>query len=216
MPIPKPSSDTCWLYLIRHGETDHNRAKPPRLQGQNLDDHLSDAGREQARRTGEFLRNAPLKAVYSSPLLRAHETAQAVAQHHGVTVQAMDAFLEVNVGDWEGLDWNEVTRDYPEAYEAFMRDAANNPYHGGESMNDVRRRVAPAFEELMARHVGQSIAVVAHNVVNKAFLAHVLDYDLANFRNLPQDNCGVNILQMRKGKTRIATINSVLHLADHS
>ena len=59
------------VYLIRHGATDNNRAKPPRLQGRRTDPGLSDEGLEQAKRTGRFLADVPVHAVYSSPLLRA-------------------------------------------------------------------------------------------------------------------------------------------------
>ena len=74
MPTP------CTLYLVRHGATDNNLHNPPRLQGQRVDLGLSAAGKAQAEQTARFLATRPLAAVFSSPMLRARQTAEAIAR----------------------------------------------------------------------------------------------------------------------------------------
>jgi broad specificity phosphatase PhoE len=206
------NSDMCLLYLVRHGATANNRARPPRLQGRRTDLDLSEEGQEEARRTGQLLSTRRVDAVYSSPLLRARRTAEAIARPHGLSIQQIEPLIEVDVGQWEGRAWDEIERTWPEAYRAFADDAAVNPYLGGENLGSVQARVVPVIEQLAADNQGRSIIVVAHNVVNRCYLAHVLGIPLAQYRAIPQDNCGVNLLRYRDGHMKAVTINAVFHL----
>jgi len=212
--LPCPAPETCWLYLVRHGATDNNRANPPRLQGRRTDPPLSVEGREQARQTGTFLAARPLDAVYSSPLLRARQTAEAIAEARGLSVQIVEEFVEVDVGAWEGRSWEEIQQTDPQAYEAFMADATKNPYLGGETLQTVLDRALPAFQRLAAGNLGRQVAVVAHNVVNRAYLAHLMGVPVARYRSIPQDNCGLNLLRYRKDRVKVVTINGCFHLAE--
>ena len=209
---PSPAPDTCWLYLVRHGATDNNRAKPPRLQGRRTDPPLSDEGLGQARQTGEFLADSALDRVYSSPLLRARQTAEAIAEPHGLAVEVVKDLIEVDVGVWEGHDWDAIQRTDPEAYRGFMTDATVNPYLGGENLKTVLARAKPALERLMEENVGRLIVAVAHNVVNRAYLAELIGMPLARYRSIPQDNCGLTLLRYRRRRVKAVTINGVFHL----
>ena len=212
--MPSPAPDTCWLYLVRHGATANNRARPPRLQGRRTDPELSDEGQRQARATGRLLDQAHIDAVYSSPLLRARQTAQAVAGPHGLSVDVVEDLVEVDVGQWDGRSWEEIEQTDPEAYRLFMADASVHPYLGGENMSVIQDRVVPAFERLMAESRGRVIVAVGHNVVNRVYLSHLLHVPLARYRRVPQDNCGVNLLHFRNGRVKAVTINAVGHLED--
>ncbi len=209
---PCPALSICRLYLIRHGATKNNCARPPRLQGRRLDAELSPEGRKQARLTGEFLAPYPVDAVYSSPLRRACQTAEAIAGLHRLAVGVVEDLAEVDVGRWEGMTWAEVQDLYPNEYQAFTTDAGIHPYHGGESLENVRARSVPALNGLLEENAGRTIAVVAHNVVNRVYLAHLMEIPLSQYRNIPQDNCGVNVLRHQDGRTQIVTINGVFHL----
>lgn len=209
---PCPAPDTCWCYLIRHGATAHNLAQPSRLQGRRLDDPLCADGRRQAEQTAALLARAGLGAVYTSPLVRARQTAELVAAPHGLSAEPVEDLIEVDVGDWEGLTWDEIERDWPEAARAFLADAGLHGYLGGEDLRDVRDRVVPAMGRLAGENLGRSIAVVAHNVVNRCFLTHVLGIPVSQYRLITQDNCGVSLLRFWEGKTKIVTMNAVFHL----
>jgi len=228
------------VYLIRHGATDNNEASPPRLQGRRTDPGLSKGGLEQAARTARWLAEQGIDAVYSSPLLRARQTAEQIANYSSplplgggprfqdsprplgegqgvraasrLTVQLVDDLTEIDVGCWEGLAWEEIERRDPEAYRLFMTDASVHPYLGGENLGTVLSRTIPAMARLMAANLGRRVAVVAHNVVNRAYLAHLLNIPLGNYRSIPQDNCGVNVICCEHGTTRLVTINAVWHL----
>lgn len=209
---PSPAPDTCWLYLVRHGATANNRARPPRLQGRRTDPGLSPEGHQQARQTGQTLADLPLGAVYSSPLLRARQTAEAIAGPHRLAVEPVEDLIEVDVGLWEGRSWDEIQETDPEAYRLFMTDACVHPYLGGENLRTLQARVIPALEKLMSENLGRVVVAVGHNCVNRVYLAHLLGMPLAKYRSIPQDNCGVNLLRYRHGRTKAVTINAVAHL----
>ena len=203
---------SCKIYLVRHGATANNEAHPPKLQGCRSDFELSDVGQTQARQAAEFLSKMPLASVYASPLCRARETAEAIASPHGLKVSTIQALTECDVGDWEGRSWTEIERDDRERHRLFIEDSAINPYAGGESLNQVRDRVAPVFRELAQSHLGTSIAVVAHNVVNRVAIAHWMGWSIAKARSIPQSNCGVNLIEFANEKFAVITINGAFHL----
>src|SRR6266853_5682826 len=93
------------LYMLRHGATEANLAHLPRLQGRKLDSPLAKLGVRQAEATRDFLGIRPIDHCYSSPLVRAMQTAAIVAAPHGLSPQPLDALVEGDVGRWEGLDW---------------------------------------------------------------------------------------------------------------
>lgn len=212
--VPSPSPTTCVAFLLRHGATDSNLSNPPRLQGRSIDGPLSPAGQRQALSAGQQLARLPIKAVYSSPLLRARETAARIADPLRLETTLVADLIEVDVGQWERRSWIEIEAEEPEAYQAFQNDPAQFGYRGGENLTDVRDRVVPAITTLVQRHQGQMIAIVGHNVVNRAFLADAIGLPLSRARNIYQDNCGINILSWQNGAWKIWTINSILHLED--
>jgi broad specificity phosphatase PhoE len=200
------------LYLVRHGATKNNLARPPVLQGRGVNLGLSSDGARQAQKTAEFFRTRPLAAAYGSNLLRSIETAQIIAAPHGLEVTQLAAITEVDVGRWEGRDWDEIARTDAEAYRLFLEDPGVNPYLGGETMAQVEQRVTPALRRVMEAHLGQRVLVVAHNVVNRAFLAAMLHLPMSKARGIRQDNCGVNVIRYRRGEMELITLNAIFHL----
>ena len=200
------------LLLVRHGTTDANVRVPYILQGSSIDLPLNDNGRRQAEQVAEFLASFPVKHVYSSPLIRAKETARSIAERHRLHVTQISEITECHVGRWEGKDWDTIAREDPEAYRLFHEDPATHPYLGGESYTDVLHRSLPAFERLLQQHLGETIVVVAHNIVNRAFTSHLLGLELRKAKSLAQDNCCVNVIQHSCGKSTLLTMNSLFHL----
>jgi broad specificity phosphatase PhoE len=200
------------LYLVRHGATEANLAQPPRLQGCRHNAPLSRVGIRQAEATRDFLAVRSIDHCYCSPLLRAVQTATIVAAPHGLAAQILPALTECDVGRWEGLDWQSIRYLDAEAYQRFMNNPAEFGYPGGESFADVYRRAAPALEELLQAHAGQSILIVSHNVVNRTYLAGVLGLTVSQARQVILDNCGISVVVREGEKTRVNTLNAAFHL----
>ncbi len=214
-PCPAPPPGATWIYLVRHGATENNEAHPPRIQGRKSDPPLSATGQAQAAALGRLLASAPLAAVYSSPLLRARQTAAPLAAALGLSVNEVPELTECDVGQWEGRTWEDVAAGDGDAYRRFREDPAVHPYRGGENLAQVLDRVAPAMRELIGRHPGQSLAVVAHNIVNRVWLAELLDVPLSRCRDvLVQHNGGVSVIEARPARAKVLVLNASFHL-DH-
>lgn len=213
MRIPPPRG-TTHLYLVRHGATPPNEQRPYILQGNGIDLGLSAAGLRQAAEVARFLSEFPLDHVYCSPMIRARETAAAIAQAHGKEIRPVDGLVECCVGHWEGLDWETIKTRHPEESRLFLDNPAENPYFGGESYTDTLHRVRPIFQDLLERHRGETIAIVAHNVVNRVYLASLLGLELRRAKELRQQNACVNLIAHDGSATTVVTMNSVFHLSE--
>jgi broad specificity phosphatase PhoE len=149
------------ILLVRHGETDWNLHR--RLQG-HADTPLNRRGREQARDLAAELADEPIDAVYSSDLVRAHETARVVAEAHGLDVTAIDDLRERNFGTWEGLSDDEIHARFPEAATGVLGD--------GETREEMARRVFDALQRIADSHPGGRVLVVSHGGPLRAVLRH--------------------------------------------
>lgn len=205
---------TTRMYLIRHGATSSNEQRPVVLQGSGIDHPLSGTGRRQAEALGEFMSPFTIDAIFASPLKRAVETAEYLASPRNLTIESFADLQEVDVGDWEGQAWADIEAKQPEAYAATMRDPWNNQYVGGECYADVLRRAQPVLMRLLREHPGQTIAVVAHQVVNRAFIAEVMDVHRPMARAIKQSNTGINIFKYdhHSAEINVQSVNGDFHL----
>jgi broad specificity phosphatase PhoE len=200
------------LYLIRHGATEANLARPARIQGRRHNPPLARPGVRQSEATRDFLASRRVDHCYCSPLLRAVQTAAIIAAPHGLSPQPLEELTECDVGRWEGLDWQTVRYLDAEAYERFHADPASFGYPGGETLADVHARVAPVLQELIVRHAGGAIMVVAHHAVNRTFLAGLLGLAPSRARQVSLDNCGISVVVREGDKTTVSTLNAAFHL----
>jgi alpha-ribazole phosphatase len=147
------------LYLIRHGQTDWNLAH--RFQGQS-DVPLNATGEEQARWLAQYFAHRPLAAIYTSDLIRANTTAQAIASPHQLQPQPDARWREIAFGEWEGHTYTEVQAAWPHV----LAEWQNAPLHcappQGETLTQLAHRVSAALLDLQRNHREQTIAVVAH------------------------------------------------------
>jgi broad specificity phosphatase PhoE len=207
-----PTDGQTVLYLIRHGATEANLARPYRLQGRRSDPPLARLGVRQAEAARDLLAVRPIDHCYTSPLRRAAQTAAVLAAPHGLDPTPLEALTECDVGLWEGLDWPTVRRTDPDRFRRFHADPAEFGYPGGESFLTVHRRAAPALEGLLLQHRGGSVLAVAHHVVIRTYLAGLLGLPLRQARQVTLDNCGVSVVVRVGDSTTVATLNAAFHL----
>ena len=200
------------LYLIRHAATPANLQKPAKLQGCRMNPDLAPFGIRQAIATRDFLAVRPVEVIYTSPLRRAARTAEIIAEPHGLTPLFVDDLTECDVGEWEGLSWEEIKASYPDKYASYHANPAAHGYLGGENFGQVYDRTIHAIDDILARHEGSTIVVVSHHIVNRTYLAGVLGLGPARARAVSLDNCGISIVHHRNGKTTVATLNAAFHL----
>lgn len=198
------------LLLIRHAETSHNRDS--RVQGQ-ADIPLSDLGIRQAAALGESLLDEPLVAVVSSPLVRARETALAVASMRGIDVETDPSLMEMHVGEMEGLSTAEMRARFPDFLAEWASErgpALQMP--GGESLLQVQARAWRVVERLRAAHNDATVALVSHNFVLGCLITRALDAPLHEFRRFRLSVASVTILRFRGDRTLLVRLNDTCHL----
>lgn len=200
------------MFLIRHGATEHNERRPFVLQGCEIDGPLTQVGRRQAAALTSALIQIKLAAVYSSPMTRALQTVAQIAATRSFEIRQIEALRECHVGNWAGLSWDQIRERDPEVVTQFLANPAVEKHPGGESYSDLQARVVPAFNNIVARHPGQNILIMAHNMVNRVLLATNLEMDLLHSRKIRQANCCINVLERTSDVTDVITINSVWHL----
>jgi broad specificity phosphatase PhoE len=157
--------------LVRHGATEWNADK--RAQGQ-ADVALSNEGRSQARETAERLTDLEIEAVYSSDLSRAVETAEAIAEQHGLDVAMDPDFREIDQGEWTGLPVAEIQQRWPELWGSARH---YSPRPGGESPQQVRRRALEGLRRVVERHPHGTVVIASHGGTIRWLSAEVLGYD---------------------------------------
>lgn len=175
------------VYLLRHGETDFN-AQNNRYCGRT-DIPVNSKGRSQADAVRRQLEGVTFTGVFSSPLQRAYETAQIVS---GREVTKDDRLIEVDFGLWEGKTRKQFMEEHPGSWEKWSADPrVNRAGINGENAMEVVSRVDSFFEELLTNYREGTFLVVAHNGVNRLFMAHKLGMPLANYRRIVQQNSSV-------------------------
>ena len=198
------------VILVRHGETEWNRREIFRGRA---DVELNERGREQAKALGAALEGGNLDAVYSSPLSRAVETAEAIAQPHGVPVEIEDGFIDFDYGIWQGLLRDEVQQRYPRVYRDWTERPHTVKIEGGESLRMVRRRAMQALIRIVGRHQDGTVVIVAHRVVNKVVLCAVLELANSHFWRVRQDTCALSVFEWSDGgRFLIRLLNDTCHL----
>jgi alpha-ribazole phosphatase len=198
-----------FVYLLRHGETTWNAER--RFQGAQ-DSPLSARGRRQVHLLVEALRAVPVAAVYSSPLVRARETAQAVGTFHGVPPTGVEDLRELEMGAWENRLLDEIAVEDGTRMEAWRTMPHTVRMPGGESLADVQGRALSAFRELSTRHHAQAIVLVAHGGVNKTILLALLGAPLASYWRIRQSNACINLVEVDGANARVLVLNETAHL----
>jgi probable phosphoglycerate mutase len=191
------------IYLVRHGEID--RPTPRRFLGQT-DLPLNENGVLQAMALRDALAAVDFSQVFTSPLQRAVQTAALVSGRPIESLHRVEAFKEIDLGDWEGLSVAEVEARFPGAYAQRGRDLAHFRPQGGESFADLADRCWPALADLASRFAGP-LLIVAHAGVNRAILARVGNHPLQRLLEIPQDYCCVTRLRADSHGWDAETIN---------
>ncbi len=197
------------LYLVRHGETEANRSG--RLQG-HWDTPLTELGKKQAALTAKALSDVVFDAVYSSDLGRARSTAEEIMKGRTCPLILDRRLREINLGVFQGHTDLECQELWPEEYRAFLRDRINYRRPGGESYQDVGRRLEIALSDIVRWNDGghdRTVAIVSHGGVVNAVLS--LLCDLVPGRDVV-GNCSISVLTLDKGKWAAGKIGDACHL----
>ena len=189
------------LYIVRHGETDWNKER--RLQGKT-DIPLNEFGRKLAVETASGLADVTFDVAYTSPLIRAKETAEIIKKADTPLLED-DRIKEISFGIYEGLCCAKENWEIPDdGFENFFFHPENYiPPEGGETFISVINRVSDFLDEITTKpeHEAKTVLIVCHGVVVNAFLKIIKKRALSEFwQDKVQNNCAVNIIDVTDGE----------------
>lgn len=202
--------------LVRHGQTAMSVAK--QYSGY-ADPELTEFGRKQALAAAQALADTPVDAIVCSPLKRCQQTAQAIARSvhpagadkDALEVETVEGLIEVDFGLWEGKTFAEAHAADGELHGQWLEDASV-ACPGGESLQQVHRRVRKTRQELQEKYAGKTVVVVSHVNPIKSFIRQSLDAGPVTFNRLFLDLASISIAEFWDGGSMLRGFNDVGHL----
>ena len=203
------------LFLVRHGETEWNAVG--KIQGVS-DIPLNEKGFSQAGKIGEYL--SPIKpgAIYSSNLVRAVETATAIAAHHDMPIIQKVELQELNYGEWEGLTKPEIEANNGiSSWKNFRDDPLNNRPPGAETIESLFERSKSIFSEIINSYQSGEVIVVSHGGCISALLAIALGGQKEAWIPIWLGNTSLSRISIdtKTGKTAVSLVNDLSHLGQN-
>ncbi|KAA9017091.1 histidine phosphatase family protein [Niallia endozanthoxylica] len=200
------------LYIVRHGETEWNKVN--RIQGR-LDSHLSDKGREYARRLGEKIKDTEFAGIISSPSDRALETAKILRGSRTTPIGTDERIMEMHLGSWQGLTTKEIKEHYPAEYDSFMNEP--NLFLGGdgESFADMLERANGFLEELKKSELTGNLLVVTHGLFIKILYLIFKEIELKDLWTEPTvDGTSLSIVKWENKRFELLVESDMSHVAE--
>jgi broad specificity phosphatase PhoE len=197
------------VYLIRHGQTAWNKEEIFRGR---TDVPLNEIGLREAELAGGYLKDKEIHVIYSSPLSRAWQTAQKIAQFHNLEVQPLNGIIDMSFGRWEGHSLQEIQKNDGELYRQWREEPHRVRIPDGESLDEVRIRTMAALEEMIQLHPEKTLVLVSHRVITKVLICGILGIDNSHFWQIGQDTTAINLIQQRNGKYILSLMNETCHL----
>jgi broad specificity phosphatase PhoE len=197
------------FYLVRHASCDGLGEK---LWGRTAGICLNERGKTEAWQAAERfslaerLTGAKLDAIYSSPLERALETAEAIARVAKLEVRQSAALNEIDFGDWSGKSLKALADD--ERWQRFNRQRSVTKIPGGESFLDVQARIVAELELLSTEHADGRIAIVSHADVIKAAVGYATGTPIDLLQRIEISPCSVSIIALDKREVKVWAVNS--------
>lgn len=216
------------VILVRHGESTFNVDRI--VQGHNDQSFLTEAGRSGAAQAGIALKDVQFDAIYSSPLRRARETAEIIRSTWDQTqrppeIHFTDDLKEINLVLWEGMKFDEVEAQFPEAYRQWTeaphelcmqipKDGAIENFYPVPALYDQARKL---WQQILPKHDGQTVLIVGHSGINRALINTAVGLEPQDYPRMHQSNCGISVLNFngRLGDmVQMESVNLTSHLGE--
>ncbi len=202
------------LVLVRHGETEWNRQR--RVQGlSNL--ALNETGKKQAEALARALSKEKVDAIYSSPLRRAQETARAISRFHRVDVEILDGLKELDVGEVDGMTYEDMKVHHGEFFARWMTDFTSVRLPGGGFIPELRDQCCTAIRDIVKNERqrdrdDRTVVVVTHFFPIMCIICDCMGLDLSHCRRLRVDLASISVLDFEADRTVLVSLNDTCHL----
>jgi alpha-ribazole phosphatase len=197
------------LLLVRHGDTKLDNSI--RFWGKT-DVELSSGGLRQAEKLRDRLAAQRIDTIYASKLSRARVTAEIIASRHSLDVTTRAELNEIDFGQIEGLAFEEINRLHPELAEVLSKWNPRPRFPGGESLEDLDRRVQRFLKRLKNHQTEETILIVAHAGTLRLMICNLLAIGLEHWRHIQVDLASLSIVETYPQGAILSLLNDVSHL----
>lgn len=203
---------TTRIILVRHGESEGNERG---LFRGRTDFPLTERGRTQARELAQALTGKDIRAVYTSPLIRARETAELIASACDAPMEERQGFTNMALGAWEGHPKTEIAQENPEEWSLWLNNPERLHLANAESFSQVQRRAFSNIQNLIRIHEGETFVIVSHRTILKPLVAACLGISEPYFWRLHFDMASYSTLihETMRGYT-LTLLNETGHLSE--
>jgi probable phosphoglycerate mutase len=193
------------LLLIRHGENEY--VKTNKMAGRIPGIRLNEKGRKQAQALGEALKDFPITAIYSSPLERAMETAEPIAEARKLQIIQEPDLMDANIGKWEGKSWKVLS--LTKAWKIVQQAPSRFRFPEGESFPEAQTRYVNVIERIVKKHYKPKdiVAVIFHADPIKLVVAHLLGLPLDHFQRLSCNTGSLTMLHVSEAGANLIKLN---------
>jgi probable phosphomutase (TIGR03848 family) len=200
----------CILLLIRHGINDYIQAG--RLPGRLPGIHLNENGRAVTKSLADRLSNIPIRAIYSSPLERAMETAELIAQPHKIEITPREGLIEIDIGEWQGLRLSNLKRS--RSWRSVLNSPSRFRFPGGESFSEAQQRICQEIEFLSKQHGSRELVIcVSHGDPIRLAVAYYVGMPLDLFQRLHVAPASITALCIDQIETRLLFLNNEVSIS---
>ena len=213
------------VIIVRHGQSSYNSLKM--IQGRCDESVLTEKGCEDAHKVGTALSSLNFDAVYSSPLQRAKKTAEVILSYLPGSPELVTPsnLMEIDLPLWEKLHKSEVKEKFAEDYrcwkerphELCMVIPTTEGTREHFPVLALYEQAQQFWQEILPRHQGGTILIVAHNGINRCLLTSALGIPPAHYHSIQQSNCGINVLNFAGGwgeLVQLESLNQTSHLGN--
>lgn len=198
------------LILVRHAITTCNEGG--NLSGQ-IDSTLSKKGKLQVEQLTCYLKDENIDEIYTTPFSRTKDTMEKLAQIKSIEINETDKFNEIDFGEFDGLSFDIIKRDYPEEFEKMIKEGSEYTYPKGESLIDTFDRVSKELENILKDKDNKTILICSHGGTIRNILSYLISKDYKYHWNFKIDNASVSVVEVENDFAVINKLNDTSFLA---
>ncbi len=198
------------LILVRHVVTEDN--KLAKLSG-HIDSKVSEEGKIQIKKITDFLRDEKIDKIYTTTSSRTKETVKYLAEINSIEVQEKEDLKEINFGDFEGKDFKEIQKNYPDEFDKMIEQGYEYTYPNGESLIDCFERVSKKIQFILDdTNEDETILICSHAGTIRNILTYLISNTFEYHWNFKIDNASVSVVELDNGFAVINKLNDTSFL----
>lgn len=198
------------IILVRHALTDDNKLS--KLSG-HIDSKISQEGKIQIKKITEFLKDEKINKIYTTTSSRTKETVKDLAKINSIQIKECKNLKEISFGDFEGKDFKEIQKNYPDEFNQMIKEGYEYTYPNGESLIDCYKRVSKEIKAILGEaNDNDTILICSHAGTIRNILTYLISNTFEYHWNFKIDNASVSVIEVDNGFAVINKLNDTSFL----